>query len=434
MKRLDDVAAAEAARESRMAGSLIGSQILKVAGEIREIVAQGRTVCNLTVGDFSPAEFPIPGGLRDRIIEALRRGETNYPPSAGLPVLRESIRALYRERLGLDYPLPSVLVTGGARPGIYATFRVLCDPGDRVVFPVPSWNNDYYCHMVGARAVPVATSPATEFLPTRDMLELPIRGARMLSLNSPLNPTGTCFEPGQLAGICDLVLEENARRERAGRQERPLYLMYDQVYWMLTFGATRHIHPVELRPEIAPYTIYIDGISKPFASTGLRVGWVVGPEDLVGRESDFLGHVGSWAPRPEQLATAELLRSGDEIDAYHRVMKRGVEARLDRLYAGLMELKARGLRADAFPPQGAMYLSARFDLIGRTGPDGRVFRTNEDIRRYLLHEAGFAAVAFQAFGVREDTGWFRLSVGAVSLEQIDQVLPRVAQALERVKG
>ena len=433
MKRLDDIAVGEAARASRMAGTLVGSQILKVAGEIREIVARGRTVCNLTVGDFSPAQFPIPTGLRDRIIEALRQGETNYPPSAGLPGLRESIREFYRERLGLDYPLPAVLVTGGARPGIYATFRVLCDPGDRVVFPVPSWNNDYYCHMVGAQAVPVATSPETEFLPTRDMLALPIRGARMLALNSPLNPTGTCFEPEPLAAICDLVLEENARRERAGRQERPLYLLYDQVYWMLTFGATQHVHPVELRPEIAPYTIYIDGISKPFASTGLRVGWVVGPEDLVGRMSDFLGHVGSWAPRPEQLATAELLRSGDEIESYHRVMKRGVEARLDRLFAGLMELKMRGLPADAFPPMGAIYLSARFDLIGRAAPDGHVFRTNEEIRRYLLHEAGFAAVAFQAFGVREETGWFRLSVGAVSLEQIEEVLPRVQQALERVQ-
>ena len=114
MKRVDDVAAPAVRRESTMSGGLTGSQILKVAGEIRELVAQGRTVCNLTVGDFSPAEFPIPQGLRDNIVHALHAGETNYPPSAGLPGLRESIRQFYRERLGLDYPLPSVLVTGGS--------------------------------------------------------------------------------------------------------------------------------------------------------------------------------------------------------------------------------------------------------------------------------------------------------------------------------
>ncbi len=433
MKRVDDVAAPAARRESTMSGGLIGSQILKVAGEIRELVAQGRSVCNLTVGDFSPAEFPIPQGLRQRIVQALEAGETNYPPSAGVPTLRESIGDFYRERLGLDYATSSILVTGGSRPGIYATFRVLADPGDRIVFPVPSWNNDYYCHMVAAEPVAVATSPESEFLPTREMLAFALRGARMLSLNSPLNPTGTCFHAEQLAEICDAVLEENARRLREGKGERPLYLMYDQVYWMLTFGAIRHVHPVELRPEIEPYTVYIDGISKPFAATGLRVGWVVGPQDLVGRMSDFLGHVGSWAPRPEQLATAELLRAGDEIAAYHAVMKQGVEARLDRLYQGLMAMKERGLPVDAFPPEGAIYLSARFALNGRT-VGGRTLRGNEDVRRYLLQEAGFAAVAFQAFGVREDTGWFRLSVGAVSMQQIDEVLPRVEEAVRRVEG
>ncbi|HEX9106363.1 MAG TPA: aminotransferase class I/II-fold pyridoxal phosphate-dependent enzyme, partial [Longimicrobiales bacterium] len=124
--------------------------------------------------------------------------------------------------------------------------------------------------------------------------------------------------------------------------------------------------------------------------------------------------------------------AGDEIAAYHAVMKKDVEARLDRLYQGLMAMKARGLPVDAFPPEGAIYLSARFDLNGRTVA-GRALRTNEDVRRYLLQEAGFAAVAFQAFGVQEDTGWFRLSVGAVSMPQIEEVLPRLEEAVAKVE-
>lgn len=413
-------------RVSEMADGMIGSAILKVAGEIRALLAEGRGVCNLTVGDFSPAEFPVPAGLARRVQDALRAGETNYPPSNGLPALRESVARFYREWLGLDYPAEAVLILAGARPAIYATFRVLVDPGDRVVFGVPSWNNGYYCQLTGALPVPIACDASTNFLPTRRILERAVRGARLLSLNSPLNPTGTAFDADALAGICDLVLEENDRRAPS---ERPLFLLYDQIYWMLTYGETRHVNPISLRPEIAPYTILVDGISKAFAATGLRVGWLVGPTDLVARMSDFNGHVGAWAPRPEQVATADFLAARDEIVAYHDAMKGGVQARLDALYHGLVRLRDQGLPVDAIPPAGAIYLSARFALNGRRTPDGRTLVTNEDVRSYLLHEAGFAVVPFQAFGVEEDSGWFRLSVGACSVPEIEAVLPRVEAAV-----
>jgi aspartate aminotransferase len=306
----------------------------------------------------------------------------------------------------------------------------LVDPGDRVVFAVPSWNNNHYCHLTGSVAVPVETSSADAFLPTRQLLEPVVRGARLIALNSPLNPTGTAFTADALGGICDLVLEENARRPAS---ERPLYVMYDQVYWMLTFGDTRHVDPVSLRPEMAPYTVYVDGISKAFAATGVRVGWVVGPEDIVSSMNDFLGHVGTWAPRAEQVATAKLLDAPDEIAQYSTELKAGVRQRLDALYAGIMAMRADGLPVDATEPMGAIYLSARFALNGKRTPDGRVLRTNDEVRRYLLEAAGFAVVPFQAFGVKEDTGWFRLSVGAVSLEDIERVLPDLKQAIAAVR-
>ena len=421
------VATTAARRQSRLAAGVAGSQILKISREIAELVAQGRTVCNLTIGDFSSAEFRIPPVLEEGIVQALRAGATNYPPSLGVPALREAIREQYSAELGLDVPLENVLVTAGARPGIYGLFRVVVDPGDIVVFPVPTWNNTYYALLVGAQGIPVATTAETAFLPTAAMLERPLRGARLLALNSPLNPAGTCFDAEGLGAICDLVLEENARRQGTG--ERPLYLMYDQVYWMLTYGATRHVHPLALRPELAPFTVYIDAISKSYAATGLRVGWAVGPADLLSHMSDLLGHVGAWAAPPVQLATAALLRDPGAIAAFHEPMKLGLQARLDRLFHGLMDMKARGLPVDAFPPAGAIYLSARFALNGRVHADGRRLETNEDVREYLLHEAGFAAVPFQAFGVTEDTGWFRLSAGAVSLEEIDRALPRVEAAV-----
>jgi aspartate aminotransferase len=419
------------ARVSAMAEGLIGSEILKIAADVRALAAQGVEVCNLTVGDFSPAEFRIPAFLEDAIAQALREGETNYPPSDGVPALRQAIARFYRTWLGLEYPLESVLVTGGSRPGIYATYRALVDPGDAVVYPVPSWNNNHYVHLAAARGLPVTCDAATAFLPTRAALEPVVRGARLLALNSPLNPTGTAFDADGLGAICDLVLEENARR---GPGERPLYVMYDQVYWMLTFGGTRHVNPVSLRPAMRDYTVFVDGISKAFAATGVRVGWTVGPADVTRRMASILGHVGAWAPRAEQVASARLLDATAVIEDYHRRMRQEVQRRLDALYDGLRALRAQGHPVEAIAPMGAIYLSARFALHGRRTPEGEVLRTNEDIRRWLLAAAGLAVVPFQAFGMREDTGWFRLSVGAVSPEAIAAMFTRLVPAMAALEG
>jgi aspartate aminotransferase len=418
-----------AARPSALAGSLIGSEILKIAADVRALAADGRDICNLTVGDFSPAEFRIPPQLEQGIIDALRRGETNYPPSDGILPLREAVRSLYRRELGFTPELSSVIVTAGSRPGIYATYRSLVDPGDRVVYPTPSWNNNHYVHLVSGVRVPVPCDAASRFMPTRATLEQAVRGARLLALCSPQNPTGTAFSADALRDICDLVVEENARR---GGGERPLYLMYDQVYWTLTFGATRHVHPIAVCPEVAPYTIYVDGISKALAATGVRVGWIIAPPDLAGPMSGLLGHVGAWAPKAEQSAVATFLGDAGAMREYHERMVAGVRERLDLLFQGLEAMRAAGLPVEAMAPEGAIYLSARFALAGRVTPDGTRLDSDEAIRGYLLRAAGAAIVPFQAFGVAGDSGWFRLSVGAVSPEQIARMLPRLRTAIAAV--
>ena len=425
----EPVEASRARRASALGESLIGSEILKIAAEIRAMRAQGAQVCNLTVGDFDPAEFRIPKLLQQKIEEALRQGETNYPPSEGVMPLRQAVSAFYERWLGLKYAASRILVSGGSRPGIYGTFRTIVDPGDRVVYPVTSWNNNHYCHLTGAEPVAVPCGPEGAFLPTPELLERALRGARLLALNSPLNPAGTTFEPETLEAICDLVLEENARRSPT---ERPLYVLYDQVYWMLTFGSTRHVNPVTLRPEMEPYTIFVDGISKAFAATGVRVGWVAGPEDITARMSNLLGHIGAWAPRAEQIATAQFLGMDEAVAAYRREITHGLEVRLNAMHDALASMRDAGLPVDAIEPMGAIYLSARFALNGRRTRAGATLRTNEEIRRYLLQEAGLAVVPFQAFGGTEENGWFRLSAGAVSVAEIERVMPRVRSALESV--
>lgn len=420
---MTDVASPSGASSlSTLARGLTGSEILRISAEIRGLCEKGGEICNLTVGDFSPKEFRIPLTLERLITEALAAGETNYPPSDGVKELRQAVVRNYADALGLDYPIESTLIAGGARPLIFAAFAAVVDPGDSVVYTIPSWNNNHYTYLMGGKAVEIAVGPDTNFLPTAELLRPHIREARLVCVCTPLNPTGTVMSREETAAIARLVVEENERREGSG--QRPLFLLWDQVYWTLTFGDCRHYTPPQLVPESKRWTIFIDGISKAFAATGLRVGWTVGPPEVTARMRDILGHLGAWAPRAEQVAVARYLGMREEIATFHETMIREVRARLDLLYDGFELMRREGLPVRAIVPQGAIYLSVQFALIGRG-----TIKSNDQIRKLLLEQAGFAVVPFQAFGPRDETGWFRLSVGAVSLEEIAAGLSRVRSAM-----
>ena len=415
---------------SSLARGIVGSEILKISAQIRTLTAKGAVVCNLTVGDFDPAYFPIPTELLEGTRAALAAGHTNYPPSDGVLALREAVVRMYEREWGLKFPLDSVLVAGGARPLLYGAYKTLITPGDVAVYPVPSWNNNHYATLTGAQRVELAVTPESNFFPVVEQLRPHLKKARLLCLNSPLNPTGTAIDRNLLRQIAFELLQENKRRQ-SSHGEKPLYLVYDQVYWTLTFGAVKHVTPLELVPEIAPYTLLLDAISKAFCATGLRVGWAVMPPAIRKHMMDILGHIGAWAPKAEQVAAAALLDSPEKIKTFQTDLKAKVKARLDALYEGFSAMKQDGFPVEAIAPQGAIYLSARFNFFGKE-LCGRTIRTNEEIRLLLLEEAGVAVVPFQAFGLKEDTGWFRLSVGAVSMEDIIAIFPRLRALLASV--
>src|SRR5579884_1740566 len=168
---------------SELARGVVGSEILRIAAQIRALKAKGAEICNLTVGDFDPAQFPAPAALLDGMRAALAAGQTNYPPSDGVIQLREAVARYYQRRLGLEYPVESVLITGGARPLLYGTYRTVLDPGDRVVYPVPSWNNNHYAYLCGARAEEIPVRAQSNFFPTVDDLRPHLRQARLVLLN-----------------------------------------------------------------------------------------------------------------------------------------------------------------------------------------------------------------------------------------------------------
>src|SRR5688572_32387310 len=197
---------------SHLSETLIGSEIVKLGGEIREKIRQGERIYNFTVGDFDPSVFPIPKELEDAIVEAYRRHFTNYPAAEGNLDLREAIASFTKDMEGLDYGLNEVLVASGGRPLIYAVFRAICDTGDKIIYAVPSWNNNHYTHFVAGEHIVVEARPENNFMPVADDIRPHIQDAVFIALCSPQNPTGTTFRKEELKAICDMIVEENNKR------------------------------------------------------------------------------------------------------------------------------------------------------------------------------------------------------------------------------
>jgi aspartate aminotransferase len=410
---------------SKLAENIIGSEIIKLAAEVNEKIRNGEKIHNLTIGDFNPREFPIPELLKQYIREEYANDETNYPAADGMAELRGAVSHLLKERAGMDYAINEILIAGGARPIIYSIFRAIVDPGETVIFATPSWNNNHYTYLNSANAVVLETRPENNFMPDAADIRPHVQKASLLALCSPQNPTGTVFTKQGLEDICDLVLEENRRRG----DTKPLYLMYDQIYWALTYDGIRHYDPVTLRPEIRPYTLYVDGISKSLAATGVRIGWSMGPKEIIDKMKSILSHVGAWAPRAEQLATARYLMRLDHYDSFLGEQKEKLSKRLHGFYEGIQKLRKKGLRVNAIAPQAAIYLTVQFDLSGMQTSSGKILEHTRDVTKYLLDEAKLAIVPFYAFGSSHSSTWYRLSVGTCRLEDVGEIVGNLEKAL-----
>ncbi|MEJ7760579.1 MAG: aminotransferase class I/II-fold pyridoxal phosphate-dependent enzyme [Gemmatimonadaceae bacterium] len=405
------------------------SGILRITRQVRAMIAAGENVVNLTVGDFDPRYFPIPVELAMGIQQAVARGETNYPTPEGMLPLRQAISDYVFRTAGVRYPLDAIVVCSGGRPVLYGVYRAVINPGDKVLYSVPSWQNEAYAWLTGGESLEVQGTAETGFQPTLAQLAPHIPEASLLCICSPGNPTGTVMAEEHLREILIAVVAENKSREAAGK--RPLFVLHDQMYGALVSTGQKHVYPAAIVPESARYLISADGVSKAFAGTGLRLGWMLVPPALGARIRDLLSHAGAWAPRAEQSAVAHFLNDEAAIARFRVEMDASLAERLEAMSEGFDALKAAGHPVHSINPQGAIYFSAQFKLHGKSVA-GRVVETDEDIRNLLLERAGVAVVSFKAFGVRGDTGWFRLSAGAVSMDEIREMFPRIRAMLDEV--
>ena len=414
---------------SVLAETLRGSEIVRLGAIIKEKMRQGAKIYNYTIGDFDADIFPIPAGLEAEIIDAYKNGFTTYPAAEGNLDLREAVASFMSSRCDLHYANNEILIAAGGRPLIYALYRSIVDKGDKVIYPAPSWNNNHYVHFTEAEHIMLEAGKENKFMLTAAQIAPHIKGATLLSLCSPLNPTGTTFGRAELSAICDLVIEENKTRSEG---EKKLFLMYDQIYWTLTFGDTVHYNPVTLNPAMKEFTIFVDGISKAFASTGVRVGWAMGPGEVIAKMRSINSHVGAWAPMAEQKAVANYLGKTEDIDKYFVHFKAEVNERLQNIFAGFQQMKAAGFHVDAVSPEAAIYLTIQIDYVGKTTAEGKTLETQEDVTSYVLDEARLAVVPFYAFGAGRDSSWYRLSVGTCKKEEIGEMLEVLQTALEKL--
>lgn len=415
---------------SQLAESLVGSEIVRIGNAINDQINAGAKIYNYTIGDFAPQVFPIPQLLLTEIINAYKSGATNYPPATGVPALRKAVAQFIERHEHIQYAENEIQIASGGRPLIYAYFKTIVDAGDKVIYAIPSWNNNHYTHLNGGLACEILTTAENDFMPTAADLAPHLSDAVLLCLCTPQNPTGTTLNQSELAKICDLVLAENKRRPEGAKK---LYVLFDQMYWTLTYGHTEHFHPVQLRPEMKAYTLTVDGISKAFSATGVRVGWGLGPERVMTKVKALLSHVGAWAPMAEQQATAVFLNNDAAVTAFLTDYKKHLEERLWKFYNGFEALRAKGFPVEAIKPQAAIYLTIKIDLKGRKIVGGRILASQNEVTEFLLTEAGLGLVPFLCFGADKESAWYRVSVGTSTIEDIEQMFTKLEAAMKTLE-
>jgi len=351
-------------------------------------------------------------------------------PASPIDYLKMPIQTLKVGSLG-THNLLGLAKEKGSRFLIASTSEIYGDPDEKIVYPAPSWNNNCYVQLVDCVPVSVETKFENNFVPTAEELKPHLRDAALFALNSPNNPSGTVFTKEELKKIVDLIVDEN--KQRAKENRKPLYVFYDMIYWILVYGETKHYNPIELNPEIRDYVVFIDGISKCFAATGVRLGWAFGPKEIIKKMSAILAHIGAWSPKPEQVATGRFLNNTVEVDKFFDHFKNELFTRLNIFFEGIMEIKKSGYDVDAIYPQGALYLTVKLNLVGKKTEDGKVLKTIDDVLGYVLEEGKIALVPFYAFGAKMDSPWFRLSVGTCSKVEANIAVLMLKEAIEKLK-
>ena len=366
----------------RLSDRILGIQpsaTLAVKARASQLRAAGHEIIDLSVGE--PAGEP-PKAAPAAAIDAIRAGRNRYEPVPGIPELRAAVAASYGAR-GLDYGPANVVVSVGAKHSLFNLAMVLFQPGDEVILLAPSWvSYAPQLQLAGARVVVVETRPEDGFQPDPARVRAAITPAtRGLLVNSPSNPCGCVIDRQRLEALNDLA------------REHALVVISDEIYEHFVFDGHEHTCFASLSDDAPDRTVIVNGVSKSFAMTGWRVGWIVAPESVVKACSRLQGHCTSGLSAINQAGALAALGAPSAYREDFRTC-------LERSRALVSELAPAIEGFELGPmPGGAIYVFPRVDAVfGKTAPDGSTIDTALALADFLLVEAGVAVVPGEAFG------------------------------------
>jgi aspartate aminotransferase len=378
---------------------------LAIAAKAGKLRAEGIDVVNFSAGE---PDFDTPEHIKAAAIDALDKGMTKYTDVKGIEPLREAVVQKYRREFGLDYRKEDVLVSCGAKHSLYNVLQAIIDPGDEVVIPAPYWVS--YSDMTllaGGVTKIIATSEKSEFRISADQLaEALTPSARVFILNSPCNPTGATYERDELLAI-GRVLEQH-----------DCLIISDDIYEKIIYDGAPFHTIAALCPALRERAIIVNGVSKSYAMTGWRIGYAMGPGDIIGAATKIQSQSTSNATSIAQAAALEAIR-GNQDDVAKMVTE--FHQRRDVIVARLNRI--RGFRC--LKPQGAFYVFPNISGLFGKKANGKILKVPCDVADFLLDEAKVAVVPGEDFGSREH---IRFSY-ATSLEEIERGCARIADAV-----
>jgi aspartate aminotransferase len=379
------------------------SATMVLTQKARDLKAKGRDVISLTVGE---PDFDTPDNIKTAAIDAIRRGETKYPPVLGIPALREAIAAKFQRENGLDYKASDTIVATGGKQILYNAFLVTMNPGDEVIIPAPFWVS--YPEMVainGGEPVIVPTRMEDGYKLMPEALDKAITPrTKWVVLNSPSNPSGAAYTRDELKGLTDVLMKHPH-----------VWVLTDDMYEHLVYGDFAFTTPVQIEPGLKPRTLTMNGVSKAYAMTGWRIGYAAGPAELIKAMDMVQGQQTSGACTISQWAAVEALTGPQDFIPRSR---KAFEERRDLVVSMLGQAKY----LTCPKPEGAFYVyPSCAGAIGKKAPSGKVIGTDEDFVAELLEAEGVATVHGSAFGQGPN---LRISY-ATSLANLEQACKKI---------
>ncbi|MGH3621647.1 MAG: pyridoxal phosphate-dependent aminotransferase [Sciscionella sp.] len=388
MTAVQSSSAAKATRRvSARIGGIAPSATLAVDAKAKELKAVGRPVIGFGAGQ---PDFPTPEHIVAAAAAAVTdRANHGYTAAAGLPELRKALAEKTARDSGLQVEPGQVLVTNGGKQAVYTAFATLVDPGDEVLLLAPYWTTyPESIALAGGVAVQVTADESTDYLVTVEQLEAArTERTKVLLFNSPANPTGSVYPKEQVEAIGRWALEHG------------IWVVTDEIYEHLTYdGARSHSMPVVV-PELADQTVVLNGVAKTYSMTGWRVGWMIGPSDVVSAAANYQSHLcGNVANVSQRAALAAVTGS---LDAVAR-MREAFDRRRRRIVSLLGEIP--GVRIPT--PKGAFYAYPSVKSLLGKELRGQRPRNTVELAEVILEHADVAVVPGEAFGT---PGYFRLS-------------------------